>query len=762
MHTDLPPTLSERDRHLRAMSEVTTGANGRPARRASSRSTPASAVRPTAEETSKRKPANGDAGARDREHVDIKPADATPAYKYLQTMTCQSLRKNGSEPEQCQSCIERRNDSGGCRFVDYRAFKLLNSYKEEIQTPEATEEESNQVQDVKRKRKIENGDGTKKRKLNNGNIHHGMPEGLDFQDYRLVGDRKEHGVDDKGPKCLFYTSSALGTYPRELSPTDAYIMSKIAPSLSKAIKRELEHESQVNHPDLTHPIMRIAEDPKERSLCDACATTLFMVSYICFVCGREYCIDCYEDWDDGAENVRFDMCSRNRIHKKEQMIMAVRACENETKTLSDEFDRFLGNAGAGSKKEVPERAFETRTLSDDLFAPVYEFSADSFDEEDFKYIWGLHGRPIIIKDCLDRFKLQWSPEYFINKHGEEDCTLIQTCPPFERYKDTVGNFFEAFGKVHDIEALKLKDWPPNADFAEIFPDLMGDFENALPDAIAKHVKRDGIYNLASRFPKDYNKPDLGPKMYNAFPATTQADGKIGGTTNLHRDITDAINFMMYATSATDKDLNPEDRSPGAIWDIFPIGASKHIREYLDSQYPNEPTDPFHRQNCYLTIEDLENLDKDHAVKSYRIFQRPGDAIMIPAGCAHQVRNIKDCIKVAVDFLSPENVEVGEYLIQENRNVSERAAKNSFSKKGKDAKKMSRVKKEDVLQMWKCLVYYYAGIREELWGVEDDGDVATTDDKGEDLSRVESREESQIDVEDEERDDIISPKLATEG
>ncbi|KIK53067.1 hypothetical protein GYMLUDRAFT_179392, partial [Collybiopsis luxurians FD-317 M1] len=34
---------------------------------------------------------------------------------------------------------------------------------------------------------------------------------------------------------------------------------------------------------------------------------------------------------------------------------------------------------------------------------------------------------------------------------------------------------------------------------------------------------------------------------------------------------------------------------------------------------------------------------------------PGEAVFIPAGCAHQVCNLADCIKVAIDFISPENV-----------------------------------------------------------------------------------------------------------
>ncbi|KAK6525560.1 hypothetical protein TWF281_010621 [Arthrobotrys megalospora] len=651
------------------------------------------------------------------------PTVATPAHKYIQMMTCQSLKKNGADIVQCQSCIERRNDSGGCRFSGFRAFKRLNP----------TDDDGVDAPPPSPFRADANGT-SKKRKLNS---HPPLPPDLDYHNYALVGDRKRHSGTKKDNNCLFSTSASLGKSPKPLSDADGYIMSAIAPSLYKALKRELQHEEQSGH-----PIIRIAEDPAQRSLCDSCATTIFIVSYVCHVCGREYCPDCYDDWSESG-NIRFETCSRNKMHTKEQLLIAVRACEGELKAAVAEMELFIEKSKLSQKPQIgglDRGKYPTRSLHNEMFAPVYEFGAADLDEEVFQDIWSMHGRPIIIKDCLDRFSLPWDPRYFINNHGHEDCTLVQTCPPFKNYDTKVARFFEQFGKPHGTrspqtpsssftdEALKLKDWPPADNFADVFPDLMIDFEHALPDAVAKHVKHNGVYNLTSRFPESCNKPDLGPKMYNAFPATVQMDGRLGGTTNLHRDITDAINFMMYATSVDD-DID----APGAIWDIFPIGATKHIRDYLDKQFPGQPTDPFHRQNCYLSPEDLEILYTEHGIQSYRILQRPGDAVMIPAGCAHQVRNIKDCIKVAVDFLSPENVEVCEYLLQENRAIAERANSSAalITKKGKESKKMSRVKKEDVLQLWKCLMYYYEEVREVLWAVgpgEAEWQVTSGDDR----------------------------------
>jgi lysine-specific demethylase 3 len=44
----------------------------------------------------------------------------------------------------------------------------------------------------------------------------------------------------------------------------------------------------------------------------------------------------------------------------------------------------------------------------------------------------------------------------------------------------------------------------------------------------------------------------------------------------------------------------------------------------------------HGQQFYLDVELRQALFDETGVKSYRVYQRPGDGIFIPAGCAHQV------------------------------------------------------------------------------------------------------------------------------
>jgi len=252
------------------------------------------------------------------------------------------------------------------------------------------------------------------------------------------------------------------------------------------------------------------------------------------------------------------------------------------------------------------------------------------------------------------------------------------------------------------------------DFQSAFPELYEDFSGTVP--VPHYVRKDGVFNIASHFPSNTVAPDLGPKMYNAMASSQKAGSK--GSTRLHMDMADALNIMTYAAPC-------EDGSPGcAAWDLFRSQDSDKIREFLREKFkpanangagtangasgsissnsgPGSANaggnmqkgktgkgndwsglnDPVHGQQFYLDEELRLELFRSKGVKSYRVYQRPGEAVFIPAGCAHQVANMSDCIKVAVDFVSPENIERCEQLTAEFREQNQR-----------------KVWKEDVLQL----------------------------------------------------------------
>ncbi|XP_023558693.1 lysine-specific demethylase 3A isoform X2 [Octodon degus] len=320
----------------------------------------------------------------------------------------------------------------------------------------------------------------------------------------------------------------------------------------------------------------------------------------------------------------------------------------------------------------------------------------------FRECWK-QGQPVMVSGVHHKLNTElWKPESFRKEFGEQEVDLVN-CRTNEIITGaTVGDFWDGFEDVpnrlkNDKEpmVLKLKDWPPGEDFRDMMPSRFDDLMANIP--LPEYTRRDGKLNLASKLPNYFVRPDLGPKMYNAYGLITPEDRKYG-TTNLHLDVSDAANVMVYvgipkgqceqeeevlrtiqdgdSDELTIKRFIEGKEKPGALWHIYAAKDTEKIREFLkkvsEEQGQENPADhdPIHDQSWYLDRSLRKRLHQEYGVQGWAIVQFLGDVVFIPAGAPHQVHNLYSCIKVAEDFVSPEHVKHCFWLTQEFRYLSQ--------------------------------------------------------------------------------------------
>ncbi|XP_054584565.1 lysine-specific demethylase 3A isoform X3 [Eptesicus fuscus] len=301
----------------------------------------------------------------------------------------------------------------------------------------------------------------------------------------------------------------------------------------------------------------------------------------------------------------------------------------------------------------------------------------------FRECWK-QGQPVMVSGVHHKLNTElWKPESFRKEFGGQEVDLVN-CRTNEIITGaTVGDFWDGFEDVpnrlkneKEPMVLKLKDWPPGEDFRDMMPSRFDDLMANIP--LPEYTRRDGKLNLASRLPNYFVRPDLGPKMYNAYGLITPEDRKYG-TTNLHLDVSDAANVMVYvgipkgqydqeeevlktiqdgdSDELTIKRFIEGKEKPGALWHIYAAKDTEKIREFLkkvsEEQGQENPADhdPIHDQSWYLDRSLRKRLHQEYGVQGWAIVQFLGDVVFIPAGAPHQVKNvIYHAVKDAVAML----------------------------------------------------------------------------------------------------------------
>jgi lysine-specific demethylase 3 len=98
-----------------------------------------------------------------------------------------------------------------------------------------------------------------------------------------------------------------------------------------------------------------------------------------------------------------------------------------------------------------------------------------------------------------------------------------------------------------------------------------------------------------------------------------------------------------------------------VWDIWrpedALRISAFLKELAKARGLSAQSSecPIHDQFFYLGERERKRLLDAYGIASYRFIQRLGDMVVIPAGAPHQVRNLSACVKVAMDFVSPNHL-----------------------------------------------------------------------------------------------------------
>ena len=94
---------------------------------------------------------------------------------------------------------------------------------------------------------------------------------------------------------------------------------------------------------------------------------------------------------------------------------------------------------------IPANLYDAPKISTSATAPSPAFAS----------LWRL-GLPLLVKGVLDRFKIRWNPQYFIERYGAQSCLIIE-CQTEVNRRVHVAEFFEQFGQYKDrTECWKLK------------------------------------------------------------------------------------------------------------------------------------------------------------------------------------------------------------------------------------------------------------------------------------------------------------------
>ncbi|KAH8924713.1 hypothetical protein BT69DRAFT_1240864 [Atractiella rhizophila] len=460
-----------------------------------------------------------------------------------------------------------------------------------------------------------------------------------------------------------------------------------AKALQSFLSSDLEAVSEM-YKFATANKIAVIEKPQpliERVTCDGCATTIVTGYWVCKLCGRSFCLDCKQRLlqehgmiekgkrkkpaksrgktvGERTELVvdstfcRLQECLDKQTHDESTLLPFTSITMKDIHQLLEEVTNYLSSVNfldAGFSALHLPPSIERVDPHPGEVEPYYLMRMETFSMQHFRQIWEMRPAPPVVVQGIE-FGENWSMRELSDLYGDQDVDVMET-QSGEEWEGHLRDVLEEMRKPERVKnmILRVKDWPKERfSEAEGLEEMYRELTEVLP--APEYTLEYGTLNILSYLPKNYLTPDIGARFDFALGSSLQEG--TNGTSKLRVDAADEVNIMVYSL--------PVSGTRGTtVWDIFPIEETPKLRAYLRTIQAEENfcsishaesnlDDPILSVQFYLDSTKLKILDEKYDIKRYRIYQQPGDAIFIPAGCPKQSCNLSNAANIFTNFIPP--------------------------------------------------------------------------------------------------------------